>query len=352
MDDGINARDAARNAAQQAVQATEGVTHEAAQDGVAQRQAAEQPSGGEHTVPDRPFSGVEQVTDPESGPEPVLDLQEAPHQEIGPVEQLPPDQVDRVYEDLLRMGVDLGIPPSQIADPDARAAYLNVAEQVTNTVTDARREAMEAVNSKMQIQEFTEKLRDDPKKILLMLGINHPDVFRDTMETFERMQDDEREKDLVMRELSADAQLAAAERARKVGMYGELQQRAQRVTNATRVEAMKAGIPFETAEKWVARDIDDKIKMGQNYDISDVPGSIGGLKQALQGYVPPARPAPVASQQTVAAQQTADTLATEGAGAPTPESTEQPLQGGRGTENMSSVRSAVRQAFRNTLGRE
>jgi hypothetical protein len=131
-----------------------------------------------------------------------------------------------------------------------------------------------------QVQEFAKQLQEHPDRLLLTLAVNNAEAFKQAVEVYNEMQENPRVRDLVLRELQAEARLREAERKERVYESDSQVNKAQRVVNATKIAVRKHNVPYEIAEKVVAAAI--TMKQG-DFGPADVDAVVTEIAANLKG---------------------------------------------------------------------
>jgi len=220
------------------------------------------------------------------------------------------EELTRIVEEA---ALDLGVAPNDIP-----AELLPVFEKVVQASIQVKQQAAaresEAAEAVGQVQEFARQLKEQPDRLLLSMALTQPEVFAKVVETFTEMQNDPRIKDLVSRELAAEARLREAERRERLMGQESVRTRTEKVVNATQIASRKLGVPYELAEQFVAAAITNA--QGE-FGPADVDGVVAKLAKQIQAKATVRKGAPrVATPAKVAATAAAPTATNEGAGAP------------------------------------
>ena len=234
--------------------------------------------------------------------EPVV---EAPVTPIDPVAPVEPSELDETFLQLREIGIDFGIQKGELP-PELHDAYDRLAGEAVTAVNAFQTRMNEMQLAQAEMQQFAQKLEQDPQKVLLTMAVTKPEEFQKAVQSYEEMQQDDRYKDMVIRELQAEAKLSAAERQQQVFQQRQMQTKIQVVTKATHVAADKLGVDRDLAEKYVAMQI-----QANGGDIN--PGTVEGIVSSLRvRTTPPINPAAKAARVAQA-----PTRPVEGQGTPT-----------------------------------
>jgi len=169
----------------------------------------------------------------------------------GEDEALTPEEISEAEQLLSEAGIELGITYAEVP-PELQPAYARLVQTTVDAAQTTLQQRFESAELVEQVKEFAQRLQDSPDKLLLSLAVRNPEAFRQAVEVFNEMQTDERVKNLVVRELQAEARLREAERKERVNAQTGQQGKIQRVIAATRRAAATYGVPFAAAENVVA----------------------------------------------------------------------------------------------------
>ncbi len=193
--------------------------------------------------------------------QPVEPTEEPPAVETPPAEVVTqpateevPVEMDETWFALQEIGIDLGVKRTDLP-AEVQPAYDKLAQAALVAAESYSGKMNELTAAQLQVQQFAEKLSEDPAKVLLTLAVTSPDAFRSAVETFEEMETDPKTKDLVLRELQAEAKLAAAQRSEDMYRNAHIQTQVKQITNATRVAAERHNVDAGLAERMVALQI-------------------------------------------------------------------------------------------------
>lgn len=278
----------------------------------------------EHLDSVDPMEVSDPAAEPAEGDEPVA---------VEPVVQEPvSDLTDEVYDELLSYGIDLGVPPSDVA-PELKESYTLMAESVIRIATEARNSQLEAQETQMQVQDFMKRLETNPNDIMMLIALNQPEKFQAAIEAFERIQSDPREKQLMEKELELRARDEQIKRQQSVHQASQSSQRATRVRTQIQRACTTYGVDPAVAESWVVNEVRSKG------DIS--PTRINEIIRQLK----PATARTPADQLKVQQTPTQPTGGTPGAGTIAPE-VKEPSPGLQ-HRSVSTIRDAIKGAIRN-----
>lgn len=245
--------------------------------------------------------------------------------------ELTSDITDEVYDELLSYGIDLGVAPSAVA-PELRQSYDLMAESVIRIATEARTSQLEAQEAQMQVQDFMKRLETSPNDIMMLIALNQPEKFQAAVESFERIQADPREKQLMEKELELRARDEQIKRQQNVHQTSQASQKASRVRTQIQRACTTYGVDPAVAESWVVSEVRAKG------DIT--PTRINEIVRQLK----PATARTPADQRKVQQTPTQPTGGTPGAGTVTPPAKE--ASPGLEHRSVSSIRDAVKGAIR------
>ena len=212
---------------------------------------------------------------------------------IPAAEVTPEPEIDQVFVQLQELGIDLGLTRADLPE-ELHPSYELLATQAVQAAQVVAERLQQLEVSQMEMKQFAQKMQEDPQKVLLTMAVTNPEAFQEAITTFEEMQTDERTKDLVVRELQAEARLAAADRQAQMYQSRALNSRVAEVETATKNAAARYNVDLTLAQKFVAM----RISAGGtgDIDISAVDGVVAQLKPAMR--TPVATPA----KQAAAAQ--------------------------------------------------
>lgn len=289
-----------------------------------------------------PSQEPEEFTEPGTEPSPEEDVQvgeveeqEALDETLEDVDEAS-DVDDEIYYDLLDIGIDLGMKPSEVPE-DLRPAYDEVVDTVIAQQNDVMQQRLEAQQAIMQVNEFAEKIQEKPEQLLLTMAMRNPDAFDEAVDTFQRMQQDEEYAALVRRELEAEAKMAAAQRSETAQTQAQLQRRAQSVKQRTQRISERLGVPSERAERFVA----DRIRAnGGDITMQEVDEIVKGLAPSQKRRR--SKPKTKSAEQKKK-EQTANTQSVSDAGKPAGEGdTKESKQSGRFQNESNSIARTVK----------
>lgn len=279
-----------------------------------------------------PTRAPEYTTDPvETKPEATAEevagqaapVTEAATEEDSAAAQAPDiEELTRIVEEA---ALDLGISPSDVP-ADLLPVFEKIVQASVLTKQRAAAKESEANEAVEQVQEFARQLKEQPDRLLLTMALTQPDVFAKVVETFTEMQNDPRIKDLVGRELAAEARLREADRKERLIGQESVKTRTDKVINATNIAARKLNVPYELAESFVAAAI---TNAQGDFGPGDVEAVVSKLAKQIQAKATFRKPAArVATPAKVAAAATAPTTSAAGASAPPPASSERTASAG------------------------
>lgn len=232
------------------------------------------------------------------------------------------EELTRLIEEA---ALDLGVSPSDIPT-DLLPIFERVVQGSVTVKQQAVAREAEANEQIQQVQEFARQLKEQPDRLLLSMALTQPDVFAKVVETFQEMQNDPRIKDLVGRELAAEARLREAERKERMIGQESVRTRTERVISAVNVASRRHGVPYELAEQFVAAAITNA--QGE-FGPADVESVITKLATQIKAKATLRKIAPrVATPAKIAATATAPTSSAAGAAAPPPASSERTASAG------------------------
>jgi len=178
---------------------------------------------------------------------------EAEEEVIEP-EPVEPTSMDETFLRLAEVGIDFGIRKGDLPE-ELHGAYDRLADEAMIAVNVYQNKMNQMQMAQAEMQQFAQRLEQDPQKVLLTMAITKPEAFQEAMTAYEEMQQDDRYKNMVIRELQAEAKLSSAERQQQVWQQRQMSNKIQVVTNATHVAADKHGVDREVAERYVAMQI-------------------------------------------------------------------------------------------------
>lgn len=271
--------------------------------------------------------------------------QQTPSQEEG-IRLPPPDfeQLNRTFG--IHTPEDFDTAPPAVQD-----AYSAMAQQLQDTFEAQQQALREATNADLRIKGFTERLNDPEgqRRILLSMASESPEVFQETLQVFERMQEDPEYRDAVTARIKAEVQLEAAQRAQQAAVASQQMSRGQQVEARTERLAQRLGVDVEWAkEQVVGRILANQARTGEaNITFQEVDQLIGDIARRTGAKPQPVRTPEAQQQQKQAPQQ----VASDAGKTPPPqqqESRPQPTPSSRpgeqGQNAMDALRSAVKQS--------
>jgi hypothetical protein len=185
-----------------------------------------------------------------------------------------PTHEEPVYDEfgleLARLGLDLGIDRSEL-NPELQPMYDKFAQQAILQAQSWQNQQTRLSEAQAEIQQFAQKLQDDPQKVLLTMAVTNPEAFNEAIESYNRMSEDEFYRNTVIKDLQAEAKTAAVERQQRIFQQQMMQQRVAQVTKATHIAADTYGVDHGLAEELVAAAI---TRSGGDIDISQISGVI------------------------------------------------------------------------------
>ena len=181
---------------------------------------------------------------------------------------------------LTEAGFDVGIDVAALP-PEATPAFDSLARRFVELAQIATAREQEAAAAVLQVQEFSKQLEEHPDKLMLALAVTRPEVIAQFVERFNLMQTDPREKDMVIRELQAEARERETNRKERLLTDADRSAQARRVEAAVTRAARIHGVDLNVAMKVVAM----AVKGNNNWlEVGDVDPLVSGLK--------PSKPAP------------------------------------------------------------
>lgn len=220
-----------------------------------------------------------------------------------------PEEYDETFSRLQELGINLGMSPSEIP-AELRPVFDRISNEALLAFESMQQRVNEVEMARAEMRQFAEKLEKDPQKILLTMAITKPEQFQQAIQAYEEMQADERYRNMIIRELQAEAKLSAAERQQIVYEQRARNQKVQVVTKATHAAADKLGVDRELAERMVAMQIQAN---GGDIDPRAVEGVVASLR--------PKGPSPrTTTQQKMQQVKRAPNAPVEGTGKPAPKS--------------------------------
>lgn len=220
-----------------------------------------------------------------------------------------PEEYDETFSRLQELGINLGMNPSEVP-AELRPVFDRISNEALLAFESMQQRINEVEMARAEMRQFAEKLEKDPQKILLTMAITKPEQFQQAIQAYEEMQADERYRNMIVRELQAEAKLSAAERQQIVYEQRARNQKIQVVTKATHVAADKLGVDRELAERMVAMQI-----QANGGDID--PRAVEGVVASLRPKGPVQR---TTTQQKVQQVKRAPNAPVEGTGRPAPKS--------------------------------
>jgi len=188
------------------------------------------------------------------------------------------EQVDLTETEkiLAEAGIDLGMAAGEVP-AELLPVYSRLVQSGVDLVQNAMAQQLEASQAVKQVEEFAERLEKSPDKLLLMLAVTKPEVFAKAVEVFNEMQQNERVKDMAIKELQSEARLQEANRKETLLVEYERRTKARQVIAATRQASRIHGVPFELAERVVALAVQAN---GGDLDVGEVSTIVSELKAA------------------------------------------------------------------------
>lgn len=182
--------------------------------------------------------------------------------------EVEPSPVDTYLQELAASGVTIPVDRADLP-AEAQPVFDTMVESMYDARLQAAHQILQAQEAYLAVQEFGQKLTEDPRDVLLTVAISNPEGFREAYETFEEMQTDERLRDLVVRELEVNASKADMDRRQKLQLQQAQTQQAQKLITHTRSVADKLGVDRAAAENMVAMAIkaNGGIELGQIEEI-------------------------------------------------------------------------------------
>lgn len=187
--------------------------------------------------------------------QPPEELVEQPPLEQPPAQEPQAAQpTDALYTQLLEMGIDLGVDRSALP-PEAQVVYDRLGYETVSALESAQQRVEEAEVMKMQVQEFMNKIENNPSDVLNLIMLNDPSLFQKAIETYELVQSDEREASLLRREMEARLHEEAISRETTRSREMALQRQAQMFKLATAGACKRYGVDEALAQRYVANAI-------------------------------------------------------------------------------------------------
>jgi len=171
-------------------------------------------------------------------------------------------------------GIDLGIAGADVPK-ELLPQYQKLVAAAVDLAQDALTKQLEASQVMQSYQEFSERLKNAPDKVLLALAFSQPEVWKKVSEIMTEVEQDPRAKASWERELSAEARLMEAQRRERAMSERYQREKANQVIAATRRAARAHGVSFDTAEKVVALAVKAN---GGDLELTDVEGLVSELK--------------------------------------------------------------------------
>jgi len=287
---------------------------------------------------------------------------ESPESPESPEFSEPPalPQPTLTVEDLEAHGITLPVGFDEVPD-DFRPKFEQLAQAIIDAETSKRDIASEAQQAMAQVQDFANRLSTPAgqRRMLLAMAMAEggQDVFNQTVQQVQRMQDDPEYAEAVRRQLETEAQLEAVRRRERLLDRREMETKARRIQTRVQRIAHSLGVDPSWAEQEVANQIlRNEAQTGtRDITIDQVDQVVGQLAQRV-GAKPPT-PKPVSkSPQTQTAQQTAPQTQAQGtASTPSqsqpPQQSQQPSTIPSNEHAMDKIRNAVRRSAQNVRGR-
>lgn len=216
--------------------------------------------------------------------------------------------LDDISASLAQAGIDLGVSRADLP-AELHEAYDNLTNTALMAADAYQQSMMNLENDRLEMKQFATAIEGDPQTVLLTMAVTNPDAFKTAVEQFQEMQDDPRVKDMVLRELKADATLKAANRAQEVFQNAHRTNKTAMVVNAVKTSATRHGVDPIQAEEMVALSIRAN---GGDIDVRSIEGIVSRLRPVVAAPVAP----PVATPAKVAAVADAPTAPVQGTGTP------------------------------------
>ena len=212
------------------------------------------------------------ATEPVAGQEAAAAVEEAP---AGAEEPASPtdEELAATESALLEIGVDLGLTHVDVP-AELRPAYDRIVGSVVEVVQSSLQREVEANDAIRQVNDFRERLEADPQKILLTMALNKPEQFNAAMQVFTRMQQEPEFKELVVKELQAEAKFRAADQKEKSLGQQMRTIKGRQAAAITRQAARRYSVPVETAESVVAAHVKGG---GGDLELSAIEGIVKAL---------------------------------------------------------------------------
>jgi len=189
-------------------------------------------------------------------------------------EEGPEVSLEEIQEALAEAGIDLGIEAKDVPK-ELMPAYMKMVQSAVDVAQNTLEKQMEASKMVRAITEFSEQLKMAPDKVMLALAMNQPEVYKKVAQTMTDAEADPRVKDMILRELAAEAQLREAQRLQRTVEEGAKRQKANQVIAATQRAARAYQVPFNTAEKVIALAVQAN---NGDLEVSEVDGIVRELK--------------------------------------------------------------------------
>lgn len=210
------------------------------------------------------------------------------------VEEAPIRDLTEVEKVLQDAGIDIGI-TAQDVPVELHPAYERMIQSVIDFAERGLNERLEASRALQQVEAFKQRLESSPDKIILALAMSRPDVFAKVMELYQAAEQDPQRKELIMRDLEAEAKYQEADRRERLMDERDRVIKARQVIAATKRAATAHGVTYELAEKVVALAI--QANKG-DLDVADVNGIVSELRPAKKIVIKPKIQSP-AKQEAV-----------------------------------------------------
>ena len=252
-----------------------------------------------------PLEGLEPGLEP-----PVVDTPPP----VEPVPEVPeefPTLDDHTLE-LARMGIDLGVSRAELP-ADMQPIYDRLAQQAITYAQAQQAKSAQLEEAQAEIHQFAQKLQDDPQKVLLTMALTNPEAFRETIEAYDRMQEDEFYKNTMIKDLQAEAKLAASQRQEQMWQQRAIKQRIAQVTRATHMAADHYGVSHELAEEFVAGAV---TRNGGDIELSQIGPIVARLAPTGRTIPPQEKVARTAQAPTTSVAGTGQPVASTGSSDP------------------------------------
>lgn len=182
--------------------------------------------------------------------------------ELVPAEESVEELVDRVidqaitpedFAQLQDLGINIPVSPEDVP-AEFQGTYARLVQAMVDMDASAQERVLDAQNAILKMQDFAERLQtaEGQRRLLLGLAMNAPEVFNQTADTIQRMNDDPEYADMIRRSLEAEVKLETATRKERALSQTELARKGQQIETRVERKAAALGVDVQTAKELVA----------------------------------------------------------------------------------------------------